>query len=77
MKRAYAHASAQREMYVEVPVEDPRLVEGAFGRLKLALYGTRDAASLWQECLADHLKSIGFVRGVSIPRVFVHKGRIV
>ena len=35
-----------------------------------ALYGTRDAASLWQECLSDHLIACGFSRGRSNLCVF-------
>ena len=46
VKRAYFHALAKRELYVELPVEDAGYQEGFVGRLRLALYGTRDAASL-------------------------------
>ena len=42
-------------------------------RLNLALYGTRDAAKLWQECVAKHLVSIGFSRGKSNPCVYYSK----
>ena len=45
------------------------------GRLNLALYGTRDAAKLWQERVAKHLISIGFRRGRSNPCVYTHKKR--
>ena len=62
-KRAYFHAAAARELYVEIPREDPAWTPDAIGRLNLALYGTRDAAKLWQECVAKHLVSIGFRRG--------------
>jgi hypothetical protein len=75
VKRAYFNAKAQRELYVELPPEDVGFQEGYVGRLALALYGTRDAASLWQECLAQHLAEIGFVRGRSSPCVFFHAGR--
>ena len=67
VKRAYFYAKARRELYVEVPPEDPGYFPGALGRLRLALYGTSDAASLWQECLAQHLESVGFTKGVSNP----------
>ena len=77
VKRAYFNAEAKREIYVEPPREDPNWRPGVLGKLRLALYGTRDAASLWQECLADHLVSIGFVRGVSNPCVFYHSGRSI
>jgi hypothetical protein len=75
VKRAYFNAKAQRELYVELPPEDVGFQEGYVGRLALALYGTRDAASRWQECLAQHFTEIGFVRGQSNPCVFFHAGR--
>ena len=75
VKRAYFHAKANRELFVELPEEDEEYQEGYVGRLALALYGTRDAASLWQECLAEHLLSIGFVRGISNPCVYYNATR--
>ena len=75
VKRAYFHAKANRELYVELPEEDEEYHEGYVGKLALALYGTRDAASLWQECLAEHLLSIGFVRGISNPCVYYNADR--
>ena len=68
---------ATRERYVELPREDPDFgdKECMVGRLRLALYGTRDAALLLQECLAEHLAECGFVRGVSDPCVYYHESR--
>ena len=63
VKRAYRHAKASRELYVELPHEDPCRSADEVGRLNLALYRTRDAATLWQECVADHLEGVGFRRG--------------
>ena len=73
VKRAYFHAAAQRELYVEMPREDPDWTPDSVGRLNLALYGTRDAAKLWQDCVAKHLVSIGFRRGKSKPCEYYHK----
>ena len=39
------------------------------GKLNLSLYGTRGAASNWQEHLSVHLEKIGFIRGVGHPSV--------
>ena len=47
VKRAYFNALAQRDLYVELPKEDAGYREGWVGKLRLALYGTRDAAQLW------------------------------
>ena len=49
--------------------------EGMLGKLKLCLYGTRDAAKGWQETLSAHLETIGFTRGRGHPCVFYHAGR--
>ena len=73
VKRAYFHAAAKRELYVEIPQENPDWSPDAIGRLNLALYGTRDAAKLWQECVATHLISIGLRRGKSNPCVYYKK----
>ena len=77
VKRAYFHELAKRDLYFELRVEDAGDQEGYVGRLRLALYSTRDAASLWQECLSQHLESCGFVRGRSNPCVFYNAVRDV
>ena len=45
------------------------------GRLNYSLYGTRDAASNWEECYAETLIGMGFKQGVSSPCVFYHPVR--
>ena len=45
------------------------------GKLKLCLYGMRDAAKGWQETLSAHLETIGFRRGRWHPFVFHHPER--
>ena len=47
-KRAYLNALAQRELWADLPEEREESRPGVFGSLALALYGTRDAAVLWQ-----------------------------
>ena len=76
VKRAYFHARATRDVYVELPDEDKLPGEGDLvGKLDLCSYGTRDAASNWQETVAEHLDSCGFQRGCSNPCVFYHPVR--
>ena len=75
VKRAYFHAPAERELYAEVPREDPNWQPGVLGRLRLSLYGTRDTAANWQKCVSDHLASLGFRPGLLNPCVFGHPGR--
>ena len=45
------------------------------GKLNYSLYGTRDAASNWEECYVEFLKSIGFTQGDSSLCVFHHPVR--
>ena len=47
------------------------------GKLNFSLYGTRDAASNWEECYAEFLVSIGFNQGLSSPCIFYHPGRSI
>ena len=68
VSRAYFYAKCTRCLYVELPAEDPEAHPDFLGRLRLCLYGTRDAALNWQQTLADHLIECGFVRGLAIPR---------
>ena len=75
VRRAYFYAKAKRDLYIELPPEDTRGSKDQLGKLRLSLYGTRDAASNWQETLASHLVSLGFIRGVGHPCVFVHPDR--
>ena len=75
VRRAYFYARATRDIYIEIPPEDPDAAPGVLGKLKLCLHGTRDAAKGWQEELSAHLVKIGFVRGVGHPSVFYHPGR--
>ena len=75
VKKAYCHAKSARELYVDIPNEDPEWTPDVVGRLRLALYDTRDAATLWQECVAVHLLSIGIRQGKSNPCVYYNKAR--
>ena len=60
VKRAYFHALAKRELYVELPPEDAGYQAGWVGRFRLALYGTRDAPARWEAFLAAELQKHGF-----------------
>ena len=77
VRRANFYAKIQRDVYIELPKEDPDHGKGMLGKLKLCLYGTRDAAKGWQETFSFHLESIGFVRGRGHPSVFWHPERSI
>ena len=72
VSRAYFYAEATSCMYIELPAEDPMYDPNMLGRLRLCLYGIRDAALNWQQTLSDHLVEAGFKRGVGHPSVFYH-----
>ena len=44
-------------------------------RLNVSMYGTRDAASNWEDKYASHLIACGFTQGKSSPCIFFHKER--
>ena len=75
VRRAYFYAPTHRDIYIALPPEDREGNRDQLGRLNLSLYGTRDAASNWQEHLSAHLISHGFVRGIGHPSVFHHPTR--
>ena len=45
ISRAYFHAPCKEEKYVELPREE-------HGRLRVSLFGTRDAAATWEDAYA-------------------------
>ena len=44
VRRAYFYAKIKRDVYIELPKEDKDHDSGLLGKLRLCLYGTRDAA---------------------------------
>ena len=77
VSRAYFYAKMTRPLYIEIPSEDPNANPEMLGKLRLCLYGTRDAALNWQQTLSDHLVENGFFRGAGHPSVFHHSTRDV
>ena len=73
VRRAYFHAEARRKVYVRLPPED--YMEGYCGKLKKAMYGTRDAAQNWEYAYVAFMEKVGFARGAASPCVFYMKGR--
>ena len=73
VSRAYFYAKAERPVYVKLPDEDRGAGdEGKCGRLKMSMYGTRDAALNWSKEYGDTLREAGFVQGRSNPCLFHH-----
>ena len=64
------YAKSRRPVFKQLPNEDWE--DGMCGRLNVSLYGTRDAASNWENTYSDALISAGFVPGISSPCTFYH-----
>ena len=68
IKRAHFYAPAQRELFVDLPPEDPKYDDkSTCGLLLQSLYGTRDASSNWEKEYCRSLAAGGFVRGSASP----------
>ena len=74
VSRAYFYAKAERPVYVKLPAEDMEPGdEGKCGRLKMSMYGTRDAALNWANEYSDTFKQAGFTQGASNTCLFHNK----
>ena len=76
ISRAYFHAPAREEKYVDIPNEDWETGdEEMCGKLRVSMYGTRDAAANWEACYAEVLTNNGFTKGRASPCLYFHEGR--
>ena len=67
----YFYAKAVRPVYVRLHEEDLETGdEGKCGRLKMSMYGTRDAALNWSLEYASALLASGYIQGKSNPCLF-------
>ena len=73
VKKAYLNAKATREIFIQLPDEDHE--PSMCGKLKKAMYGTRDGAQNWEDEYMHFMKDLGFISGSSTPCVFHHPGR--
>ena len=75
VSRAHFYATAEREVYIQLPSEDPRHgCPDTCGRLLKTMYGTLDAADRWAEHYSRILVASGFKRGLASPCHFHHPG---
>ena len=76
VSRAYFYAKVRKDMWIELPPEDvAKGEEGLVGKLNLSMYGTREAASNWQDEVGMHMRSIGFIQGRASNCLYVHETR--
>ncbi len=76
--RAFFEAPVKRDVCGEIPEED--LTEedrrcGVVGKLKMSLYGTRDAAANFQEEVSRFISENGFLKGKYNPCTFLHPSK--
>ena len=58
-----------------MPKEDPRSESGLYvGRLKKAMYGTRDAPQVWQGEVRKVMEEFGFQVSVGFPCLYHNEG---
>ena len=69
VSQAFVQASLDRPLYMRLP--EHYKCPGYVLRLIRSLYGTRQAAFLWNQCLRTHLESHGFKRLISDGSVYV------
>ena len=75
VSRAYFYAKAIRPVYVQLPDEDREEGdEERCGKLKMSMYGTRDAALNWALEYGETLKAAGYEQGRANPCLFHHSG---
>ena len=60
VSRAYFNAPVKGNIYVMVPGEDDRCSPGWCGKLAYSMYGTREAATNWEDHYAEWLVKSGF-----------------
>ena len=76
ISRAFFHAKVERDVYIQLPEEDRKPGEEHMcGKLRLSMYGTRDAAQNWYTEYSQQLVRMGFVQGIASPCAFYHHER--
>ena len=73
ISRAFFHAKVERDVYIQLPDEDRGAGEEHMcGKLRLSMYGTRDAAQNWYKEYPQQLTQVGFIQGAASPCTFYH-----
>ena len=70
VKRAYFYAPVRSDIYVEIPEEDKSEEDKGkdlVGRLRLSMYGTREAAAAWQDKIREVMLSNEFQQSMTNP----------
>ena len=70
ISRPYFLAPSKEDKYVELPSDMLQSECPEYGRLRVSLYGTRDAAANWEDAYAKVWTEHGFSRGAERPCSF-------
>jgi len=71
VKKAFLYGYIKRSVYIELPSEDPKAKGGKYvGKLRKAMYGTRDAPQVWQAEVKETMIELGFEPLISTPCVY-------
>ena len=73
VKCAFLYGEIRRNVYIELPHTDPRYGDGTVvGKLKKAMYGTRDAPQIWAQVVQAAMEDMGYKQSVFQPAVYYH-----
>lgn len=71
VKRAFLYGVAKRNLCIELPPQDELHAAGTHvGVLRRSMYGTRDAARVWQGEIEKQMKALQFTLSVLHPSLF-------
>ena len=73
VKCAFLYGEIRRNVYIELPHTDPRFGDGSVvGKLKKAMYGTRDAPQIWSQVVQEAMENLGYKQSAFQPAVYYH-----
>jgi len=76
ISRAHPHCETHRNIYIRLPQEDPSSGNpDTCGKLRMALYGTRDAGQNFELKVHEVVTGAGCIQGVFSPCVYRHPVR--
>ena len=78
VKCAFLYGEARCNIYIELPHTDPRHGDGTLlGKLRKAMYGTRDAPQIWADHVRATLENLGYLQSSYQSAVYSHPKKSV
>ena len=73
VKAAFLYGDTKRDLYIELPKQDPWADDFFWvGKLRKAMYGTRDAPQVWYEEVKSLMSVLGYGQSKVNPCVYYH-----